>query len=498
MSLGSLIPSDLEFLRRPAILVAAAEFPHSYPMRNVRGAWIAMGLAIITALFPFSSLYCAPQAQQSSDDASALITEGRWKIAGLATFFHKDGSVKCGRGEGRWDIDGGQLLIYFTDIQFRFPLPIDVKGNRGYDSKGQMVNLTRIRAGKSPNTAGGTDNSDSDDDSEPAPSAVSPAPVSGDLQQQASQIVQAHNNSLVFVTGSAGEGSGFIASMFGGNYLVTNVHVAAEIRDAAFKTLAGAPVQGGAASIAVGEDILCMSMPAGGQPFEVMQNVDTNAAIGDEVAVLGNAEGAGVVNTIMGKIVGIGPNLVEVDAPFVPGNSGSPIIHLKTGKVIGVATYLITNQYDLATDQRMKKPVVRRFGYRLDSIKQWQRVNWPIFYSEAVQMDNIESLTDELYGLFRDLSNSGASISADNYDNPAIKQPIGDWVNAVSGRPSEEDVKQADENLLSYLKVACESDVTDAQRQMVYDYFSRELSDQKQIRDQMAKALESAIDSVQR
>ncbi len=33
--------------------------------------------------------------------------------------------------------------------------------------------------------------------------------------------------------------------------------------------------------------------------------------------------------------------LVEVDAKFVEGNSGSPIIHVKTGKVIGIATFAL-------------------------------------------------------------------------------------------------------------------------------------------------------------
>jgi len=97
--------------------------------------------------------------------------------------------------------------------------------------------------------------------------------------------------------------------------------------------------------MAVGEDIFCMALPAQQKPFEVMQDVDANAAIGDPVAVLGNADG--VVNPIMGSITGIGPTFIEVDAPFLQDNSGGPIIHLKTGKVIGVAAYQVKNKYDM-------------------------------------------------------------------------------------------------------------------------------------------------------
>src|SRR5262249_41673522 len=157
--------------------------------------------------------------------------------------------------------------------------------------------------------------------------------------------------------------------------------------------------------------------------FEIMTAVDQNATIGDQVVVLGNAEGAGVINTIGGKIVGIGPNLVEVDAPFLPGNSGSPIVHLKTGKVIGVATYLTIRKYDSATRRPVKEPIVRRFGYRLDTVKIWQPVNWQAFYAQAGEMESNEKLTRDLVSFLRDLSING-HVSRGVHTNPAIKSRI--------------------------------------------------------------------------
>ena len=240
----------------------------------------------------------------------------------------------------------------------------------------------------------------------PTPNPISnPAVVSAAIEAQrtASELVKANHDNLVFVTGKDGAGSGFIAHMGGATFLVTNAHVAAGINDADFKTLEGAVLPRGAAGVAVGHDIFRMALPPNGKPFEVMNGVTENAGIGDDVVVLGNAEGSGVINTIMGKIVGIGPNLVEVDAQFVPGNSGSPIVHLKTGKVIGVATYTVTRKYDAATKEKMKEPVIRRFGYRLDSVKTWQPVNWPGFYAQAGVMEKIHTLTEALDNFFRDL-----------------------------------------------------------------------------------------------
>ncbi len=71
---------------------------------------------------------------------------------------------------------------------------------------------------------------------------------------------------------------------------------------AMFKTLDGTQVQAGSPAVAVGHDIFMMALKTGGTPLEVMTGVDENTAIGDDVVVLGNAEGAGVINTIKGKV----------------------------------------------------------------------------------------------------------------------------------------------------------------------------------------------------
>ena len=200
-----------------------------------------------------------------------------------------------------------------------------------------------------------------------------------------------------------------------------------------------------------------------------------------------------MVGTIIGKIVGIGPDLVEVDAPFVPGNSGSPIVHLKSGKVIGVATYTVTRQYDLASDRKLENPVVRRFAYRLDNVKTWQPVNWKFFGAQAAQMQNIETLTTDLYDFFRDLDENKSHITPERHTDPVIKNRIDQWLAEKSGNHSQSDNQWADANFISFLKVACQTDVTAARSQLTYDYFQRELADQQQDRDQMAKAFENII-----
>lgn len=464
----------------------------------------AVVLAVYLALVPGLDA-----AQQSDGDITAILTGGQWRVMDgrhiITMTFTPDGTFSSAsvpasprfyrqaptpapdQTAGTWKIAGDKVILEFSDMHEQdIPLPINPGMARMTDQSGMPKMMIRIN-GPHPwvNQAQATPT--------PAPAPSAAPAVSSDDQQSASRIIQRYHDSLVFVSGSEGAGSGFIAAIGKANYLITNVHVVAGIRDAAFKTLDGTVVQGDPASLAVGEDICCMALPPGGTPFEIMQGVDANAAIGDGVVVLGNAEGAGVVNTIIGKIVGVGPNLVEVDAPFVPGNSGSPIVHLKTGKVIGVATYLVTNQYDLTTKQKLTQPVIRRFGYRLDSVKGWQPVNWRTFNAQAGLMHGVDKLTDDLYDFFKDLDEHNGVVTLTRHTNPVIADRINDWLAEKGTHPSAENADEANANFLSFLKVACRSDINAAQQQVTYDYFLRDLADQKQTRDQMAKAFEQII-----
>jgi S1-C subfamily serine protease len=477
---------------------------------------------LLLASLPLSAQVPGPQ---SDADATAILTTGQWRVLEggrmVLRAFNPDGTFTStpdqpfqlpgsspatpapaatpALPDGAWNIAHGKIILVFSSDQSEqeIDLPINPRFARLIDQTGMPMMMMKVQAPPPRSPA------------QPIPAAIHPFPtplnlsstpaptVSADDQHSASQLIQSHPGSLVFVNGKQGAGSGFIASIGKSTFLVTNIHVVAGLRDAAFKTLDGTPVRGGAASAAIGEDIFCFALPQDGNPFPVMQNVDANAAIGDSVVVLGNAEGQGVVNTLIGKIVGIGPNLVEIDAPFVPGNSGSPIIHLKTGQVIGVATYLVTNRYDLTTSQRLTQPVIRRFGYRLDTVKGWQPVDWPAFAAQALDMQAIESLTSDLYDFFRDLGEHNGAVTPGRHTNPIIKDRIDDWIDAKSHNHSYADRAQADANLISFLKIACQSDIPAAQRQISYDYFARGLADQQQTRAGMVKAFQQILHQVQ-
>ena len=324
------------------------------------------------------------------------------------------------------------------------------------------------------------------------------ANIDPDTQAAASEMMKQSSGSLVFVSGTSGAGSGFIGRLRGTTFLFTNAHVAAGVKGAGFKTLEGTQVQLGTPAIAAGHDIFLSTLAPGKPAIEIMAGVDQNAAIGDGVVVLGNAEGGGVINTIVGKIVGIGPDRVEVDAPFQPGNSGSPIIHLKSGKVIGVATYLTIKKYDAATKEVLAKPVVRRFGYRLDSVKKWEPVNWPAFYAQAGEMEKIEQLTADLEKFLIDIAKD-SRVSLGAHNNPAIKPRIDQWQASKKGRGmSAKDLAQINLNFIAFIKNACRSDTTPAQARMTYDYFQRQLAGEQQVRGEMAEVFDKIIKDIEK
>ncbi|HVV73749.1 MAG TPA: serine protease, partial [Verrucomicrobiae bacterium] len=210
-----------------------------------------------------------------------------------------------------------------------------------------------------------------------APASGTPAtPGAPPAQDPASstQLVDSYSNALAIVEGKNGVGSGFVCNMDGKTYVITNAHVLADNPEFKVTSIKGTVYNVGASAVAVGRDLVKMEVTGAPKAFDIASSTDGSVKIGDAITVLGNPEGAGVVKPVEGKILGIGPDLIEVDAQFVPGNSGSPIIHQATGKVLGVATYTVERKVNNGGGGVQTE--VRRFGYRLDGVKQWEQINW--------------------------------------------------------------------------------------------------------------------------
>jgi hypothetical protein len=309
-----------------------------------------------------------------------------------------------------------------------------------------------------------------------------------------SDLVQKHPNSFVVVKDGSASGSGFICRDAQKTWLFTNVHVAAGMRNPQFCRLDGSQIRVSSAEAGGGRDVIRFGIADSAQPLEILSNVDTEARIGDNIVVLGNSGGGGVVTTLPGKLIGVGPDRIEVTAEFIPGNSGSPIVHIPTGKVIGIATYL-TKRYDEFTGEnsRTAKPAiatVRRFGFRLDGIQKWEPVNWAAFHAEAEQLRQISALTSDVF----EFLDAVRQRSEPQFGTDALRRPATEWMTSVR-RPkvSEADRNRATQAFLSSLRFMVRTDVAAADNRIRYSYFREQLRKEREVRDRLYKAFDDDV-----
>ena len=179
-------------------------------------------------------------------------------------------------------------------------------------------------------------------------------------KSSATRFEEVKDKLVVIVCGEKA-GSGFIVRDGGRPYLFTNAHVVQRGAVIAHR-LDGTRLRLGVRDEAVGRDMVRFALDESMPAFDLAAGVPD---IGDPVVVLGNSDGRGVVTEIRGKVIGVGPREIEVDAAFVIGNSGSPVLD-RHGRVIGIATYLRDCRDDAdwsKTNTRFNG--IRRFALRL-------------------------------------------------------------------------------------------------------------------------------------
>ncbi len=201
--------------------------------------------------------------------------------------------------------------------------------------------------------------------------------------------------SIVIIKGDQHRGTGFLAKIREVDFVVTNLHVIGGNDEIDLMSIGGVRVQAGRIFGAVGRDLAIVKIGAYPENTDAPKALATAsdllgcAKIGDRVIVMGNSGGGGVATHITGKIRGIGPDRIEVDAPFEPGNSGSPIIHLDSGLVVGVATYQQVKRAagpDGEAEGGGSGGAKRWFGYRLDAVEKWETIDLARWRSQEARI----------------------------------------------------------------------------------------------------------------
>jgi hypothetical protein len=213
-------------------------------------------------------------------------------------------------------------------------------------------------------------------------------------------------DAVVIITTTSSTGTGFFAYDAGKTYLYTNQHVISDIHKVKATDYRGKPVKLGSLEISNSKDIARFKIskrPA----FLITDSAESN----EEVTVLGNSKGAGVITSGKGKIKGIGPSEIEVDSDFVPGNSGGPVIDSENN-VIGIATYIThgDKKPDWVTkDTRYSK--ARRFIIRPSRVEDWREISREEYAKQVSDLEDAINLFNQIYWTYQMLDEGKGYLS---------------------------------------------------------------------------------------
>ena len=178
--------------------------------------------------------------------------------------------------------------------------------------------------------------------------------------QVAESVTDAEKATLM-VRAAGSSASAFIAKSVDGIFIYTAAHAALS-DDMEFLDFRGNKIAAGKSPEVVagdhGHDLVRFRLLEKYPTYLVFASREEIEAR-PRVFALGNSGGQDVLTRLSGNVVGVGPDKVEVDCEFIPGNSGGPIV-TEDGKVVGVASYLTSDSSIWTRDTQLE---VRRFAW---------------------------------------------------------------------------------------------------------------------------------------
>ena len=214
-------------------------------------------------------------------------------------------------------------------------------------------------------------------------SSLSPPPLQA--QQEARESTRAEiRNTVLLVEAGDGSGSAFLAKSGDEVFIFTNQHVLGGARRLTFRSAAGTTFTPVSMEVAEKEDLVRFGLKPeiSASLSKVFTLGSQDPRNGEAVTVYGNSQGAGTVSELTGSVMSFGPQLLEVSAPFVEGNSGGPICNA-AGEVIGVSSFV--KRAGALTWVSADSPFARnrRFGYRITPATRWIKVQPQAFLAQA-------------------------------------------------------------------------------------------------------------------
>ncbi len=289
--------------------------------------------------------------------------------------------------------------------------------------------------------------------------------------------VDAKRAVLVVSYAEGGGATAFIGEYKGKYFIMTNIHVVAVKTTFKVATVSGVNVPfTSAAFIGDDRDICIMpidTLPEGMIALPISEDIIASAKEGDGVVALGNSLAGGVVLTSQGSLLSVGPDVVELNAPIFRGNSGGPIIHLESKKVIGVSSHLrvANGELEKNTRQMENSPIkaeTRFFGTRIDNVSNWTPVQTAELANIADELStSIERYTRIRFFIERNYTSILEGSSYSELDKIAYK-----YANAQRG--NQLGYKLATRDLYDDISKLCSLECNKLKKRKVYGYFQKE------------------------
>jgi hypothetical protein len=253
----------------------------------------------------------------------------------------------------------------------------------------------------------------------PPTNAPPAAPASPDLTQDEA-------NAVVVVKGDVGEGTGFLVHTADGPAVVTNQHVIFANPNVKILTTMGKEIKTLSLKGASDRDLaMFMIQDDHYTYFDLATNIDAMVQTGDEVITPGNSEGGEVLLNTKGTVMGLGPERIEFSNPIYHGNSGGPVFHPKTGKVLAVVTMgqkvKPTDDLDKASFANANSAItatMRYFGLRLYTVPKWEVFDWNRFLTETTFLKQFHDHSRELDSFINGATYERAKLASADENGP--------------------------------------------------------------------------------
>ena len=261
----------------------------------------------------------------------------------------------------------------------------------------------------------------------PSPSSAPAAAVATIAAPPAPPVslTEDQTRAVVMIEGDQAEGTGFLVKMPDGPVVVTNLHVIAGNANIRILTNTGAQITTLGLKGATDRDLAIFPIKDANYSYlDLDTTIDKDVHPGDEVITPGNSEGGEVVLSTRGSVIAVGPQRIEFSNPIYHGNSGGPVFHSKTGKVLAVVTEAVKveNVDDLdkasfASHDSAISGEMRYFGLRLDTVPQWEAYDPARFQTETTFLEEFHQQSRRIDSYLNSSEKTDSAASKRNDDN---------------------------------------------------------------------------------